>query len=374
MTASGAHVVTFAEVGKDDVLDVGGKGASLGELTGVGVNVPPGYVVTTHAYRAALDGLDPDGSDRQAVESLDGTDHEAAAEVGSRIRGRVEQAPMPQEVVNAISAAYEVLCQEGGQADLPVAVRSSATSEDSADASFAGQQDTFLWVRGADEVVDAVRRCWGSLFSTDSITYRRRRNLPEEGLAMAVVVQRMVEARSSGVMFTRSPLSGDRSVVAVDASWVLGSAVVGGEVTPDTFTVSKVTGEVTKRTISTKEVRDVPAPGGRGVVPEPVPAELRDVPAVSDDELHQLVAIGKQVERHYGVPQDIEWAVEEEGGVFLLQSRPETVWAEKDAQAPAAAPAAKAFHHVLAKFGGRHSVPEDSVPEDGVPEDKKGDT
>lgn len=355
---SGALVLPFAQVGKGDVNLAGGKGASLGELTQAGIMVPPGYVVTTDAFNAAHAAVDPDGAIQADVAALDGSDVATVTSVSERARAAVERSRVPDQIMAAITSAYQELCAQTDRYDVPVAVRSSATSEDSADASFAGQQDTYLWVRGADGVIDAVRRCWASLFSVDSITYRRRRDMPEEGLAMAVVVQRMVVARSSGVIFTRSPLNGDRSVVAVDASWGLGSAVVGGEVTPDSFTVSKVTNDIVKRQVATKLVRDVPAPSGDGIMTEDVPAELQSVPCVTDDEILRLVAIAKQVERHYGVPQDIEWAICEgiEGpDTFLLQSRPETVWAAKDADKPAAAPAAKAFHHVLAKFGG--SVP-----------------
>jgi pyruvate,water dikinase len=178
---------------------------------------------------------------------------------------------------------------------------------------------------------------------------------------MAVVVQQMVGARSSGVMFTRSPLTGDRSVIAIDASWGLGSAVVSGDVTPDSFVVSKVTGEIVRRTVSAKTRWHQPDPGGHGVVETDVPAHLRDVPALSDDEIAELAAIARKVEAHYGCPQDIEWAVSRTAppgqNVFLLQSRPETVWAEKDAarKAPTAAPAARAFDHVFNMLGRRPS-------------------
>jgi len=253
---------------------------------------------------------------------------------------------------------YRQLCAQAGQSDLPVAVRSSATSEDSAEASFAGLQDTYLWVHGDDSVVEHVRRCWASLYSVESVTYRLRRGIPETDLAMAVVVQQMVGSRSSGVLFTRSPLTGDRSVVAIDASWGLGSAVVSGDVPPDSFVVSKVTGEIVRRTVSTKNRWHQPDPGGHGVVEADVPANLRDVPALSDDEIAELVAIARQVEAHYGCPQDIEWAVSRTApageNVFLLQSRPETVWAEKEKEAAkVAAPAARPYDHVLNLLGGK---------------------
>jgi pyruvate,water dikinase len=206
-----------------------------------------------------------------------------------------------------------------------------------------------------------VRRCWASLYSVASVTYRLRRGIPETDLAMAVVVQQMVVARSSGVMFTRSPLTGDRSVVAIDASWGLGSAVVSGDVTPDSFVVNKVTGEIVRRTVSPKTRWHQPDPDGEGVVETDVPAHLQHLPALHDEEIAELVAIGRKVETHYGCPQDIEWALSRTApareNVYLLQSRPETVWAAKDAArlAPTAAPAARAFDHVFNVLGKRPS-------------------
>ncbi|MGY1643040.1 PEP/pyruvate-binding domain-containing protein [Geodermatophilus sp. SYSU D00703] len=355
-------VLRFADVGRDDVPVAGGKGASLGELMRAGIRVPDGFVVTTEAFRSAVAALDL-GS---RVTALDPSDADAVAAACAELRSIVESAPLPAEVAEAVTAAYTRLADACGQPDLPVAVRSSATSEDSAEASFAGLQDTYLWVRGADSVLSHVRRCWASLYSIESVTYRLRRGIPETDLAMAVVVQQMVGSRSSGVMFTRSPLSGDRSVVAIDASWGLGSAVVSGDVTPDSFVVSKVTGEVVRRTVSSKTRWHQPDPSGAGVVESDVPANLRDVPSVSDDEIAELVAIARQVEAHYGCPQDIEWAVSRTAppgeNVFLLQSRPETVWAEKDAAAAksgVAAPTARAFDHVFNLLGGkRPSSPE----------------
>ncbi|MFW3168920.1 PEP/pyruvate-binding domain-containing protein [Geodermatophilus sp. CPCC 206100] len=345
-------VLRFADVGRDDVPAAGGKGASLGELIRAGIRVPDGFVVTTAAFRSAVAALDLG----PRVTALDPADADAVAAACTELRSTVESAPLPAEVAEAVTAAYARLADECGQRDLPVAVRSSATSEDSAEASFAGLQDTYLWVRGADSVLSHVRRCWASLYSVESVTYRRRRGIPETDLAMAVVVQQMVGSRSSGVMFTRSPLSGDRSVVAIDASWGLGSAVVGGDVTPDSFVVSKVTGEIVRRTVSTKTRWHQPDPGGAGVVESDVPGNLRDVPSISDDEIAELVAIARRVEAHYGCPQDIEWAVSRTASpgenVFLLQSRPETVWADKDAAA-VAAPTARAFDHVVNLLGGK---------------------
>jgi phosphoenolpyruvate synthase/pyruvate phosphate dikinase len=352
-------VLPFTDIGRDDVPFAGGKGASLGELLRAGIRVPDGFVVTTAAFRQAVEYLTVQGEPIAArVAALDPTAPETLAAETARIRAVVESAPLPSSVVDAVTAHYARLCADAGQPDLPVAVRSSATSEDSAEASFAGLQDTYLWIRAGDPVVEHVRRCWASLYSVESVTYRLRRGIPETDLAMAVVVQQMVDARSSGVMFTRSPVTGDRSVVAIDASWGLGSAVVGGDVTPDSFVVNKVTGEIVRRTVSTKTRWHQPDTGGHGVVETDVPAQLQDVPALADEEIAELVTIARKVEVHYGCPQDIEWAVSRSAApgqqVLLLQSRPETVWAEKD-KAPAAAPTARAFDHVFNMLGKRPS-------------------
>jgi len=166
-----------------------------------------------------------------------------------------------------------------------------------------------------------------------------------------VVVQAMVDARTAGVMFTRSPTTGDKSVITIEGAWGLGSAVVSGEVTPDRWVVGKITGEISVRDISNKHIRQVPAPGG-GIVDEELPADMRTAPALSDEELQALRAVGRRVEKHYGRPQDIEWAIDKTGRLLLLQSRPETVWSAKDAK-PVAAASADPLRHVMTIFGGR---------------------
>ena len=259
---------------------------------------------------------------------------------------------MPPVVETAIAARYRELTREPGA---PVAVRSSATGEDAADASFAGLQDTYLWVCGADAVVDHVRRCWASLYNDRSLAYRLHRELPADGGAMGVVIQRMVDPRCAGVMFTRSPATGDRSVVAVEACWGLGSALVSGEVTPDSYIVNKVTGEIIKRTVAAKTRRHLRHPGGAGVLAEEVPDEMRTAPCLGDEEIRALVRVARRAEDHYGAPQDIEWALAADlppdESIVLLQSRPETVWAGR-AAAPVAAPRPRAFDHVLDSLSG----------------------
>ena len=210
-------------------------------------------------------------------------------------------------------------------------------------------------------MLDRVRSCWASLYNDESVSYRRRQGTGEGGLAMGVVVQRMVSPRAAGVMFTRSPVTGDRSVVAIEGTWGLGSALVAGEVTPDSFMVSKVTGEITGRRVSAKLRAHSFVPNGPGIFAQPMPPALRRSPCLTDDEARALARVGRQVEKHYGVPQDIEWALlgdspgcpalhaDPADRIVLLQSRPETVWAARD-RAPIATPKPRASDHVLARF------------------------
>jgi len=353
-----APPLTVPLAGAADPALVGGKGASLGELTRAGVAVPAGFVVTVAAFAAALAAADPSGSVRAAVAAVPSGDLPAVGAAAGRMRALLAEAPLPDAVAAAIAAAYARLLVADGDADADVAVRSSATVEDSADASFAGLQDTYLRVSGVASVREHVRRCWASLYNSESVAYRRRLGLAEDAVAMAVVVQRMVAPRSAGVMFTRSPVTGDPSVVAIEATWGLGSALVSGDVTPDSFIVSKVTGEITGRRVSPKIKIHTAIPNGPGVTVSKPPASLRDVACLTDDEIRALAAIGRQVETHYGAAQDIEWALldaaadgtdEASARIVLLQSRPETVWAGRERPA-AGAPRRRPADHVLDLF------------------------
>jgi pyruvate,water dikinase len=327
---------------------VGGKGANLGELTRAQIPVPPGFVVATECFSEFVSALDPDGAMRNALERLDANDTASIAAATAQMRARIEASPLPSPIHAAICESNATLCAEAAH---PVAVRSSATGEDAEDASFAGLQDTYLWLRGTDAVTHHVRACWASLYSTESIAYRRKLVLREEGIAMAVVVQRMVDSRCSGVMFTRSPLTGDRSVIAIEGSYGLGSCIVSGEVTPDKFVIDKVTGNIRDRAISRKARQHIPNDEG-GVLDMPVAEALQEQSCLSDNEVRALADVARRVERHYGKPQDIEWAIDKSGAIFLLQSRPETVWSKRDAE-PVAAPKANPLEHVFAAFGGR---------------------
>jgi pyruvate, water dikinase len=340
MSAAGLLARPLGAVAAGDRAEAGGKGASLGELQRAGLPVPPAFVVTVQAFERALAALDPGQSIASRIAALRGSDTAEVQRATAVIRGEITAAPVPPEVAASIDAAYEALGD-----DAAVAVRSSAVGEDSTAASFAGLQDTYLWVRGAAAVVDHVRRCWASLYNAEAVCYRLQHGLAAQHAAMAVVVQQMVDPRSAGVMFTCSPTTGDRSVVAIEGSWGLGSVLVSGEVTPDSFVVNKVTGEIVRRSVSTKARLNRRDASGMGTTADNVPEHLRAQPCLDDDEIRSLARLGVQVERHYGRPQDIEWAVTSDQ-IVLLQSRAETVWTSRAAP-PRATPKPRPMDHVF---------------------------
>jgi hypothetical protein len=312
----------------DDVSVAGGKGVSLAVLARAGLPVPPGFVVNAAAFDAARA---HDGArERIEAEVAAIADNDVAAlDLRSeRARAIVESLELPAAVEGEIRAAYRAL-RRSGEEDVPVAVRSSASMEDSAQASFAGQQDTYLWIVGADAVVDHVRRCWASVYSARSIAYRRHNEIPEQDVRMAVVVQRMVDARAAGVAMTLDPVTGSRARIVIDASFGLGETVAGGTVTPDNFVVDKVILELVDSTINAKEIELVADTAARRVVQRDVAPDRQRLPALHPAQVRAVADLAKRVERHYGCPQDVEWAVDGDGAVLLLQSRPETVWSTR---------------------------------------------
>jgi len=339
----------FKDVSLADRSAVGGKGASLGELTRAGIAVPPGFVVSTAAFDRFIEVVEKSAAVRERVQALDAEDLEAMQRCSADIQGAMLAHPLPEALRTPLHEAHDALF--GGGAVGPVAVRSSATAEDSAEASFAGLQDTLLWVLDFSALERALLQCWASLYSVPSISYRRKRDMPEAQVSMAVVVQQMVDARTAGVLFTRSPTTGDRSVLVIEGAWGLGSAVVSGEVTPDRFVVAKITGEVTVRDIRDKHVMHVPAPAG-GTHEVPTAEDQRQAPCLDDVQLEKLRELGRRIERHYGCAQDIEWAFDAGGALLVLQSRPETVWAARDA-APVSQVQANPLHHLMSIFGGK---------------------
>lgn len=358
----------IADLRLTDRPEVGGKCASLGELIAAGIDVPDGFAVTVEAFEAFRDL--PVGADgvpmREQLRSLvRGTDPGSSAalqEAHERATELVCSAAVPEDAQSRIRADYAELCRRFGRDDdLPVAVRSSAVAEDGDAASFAGQQETYLWVIGADSVVEHVRSCWASLYTPQAIAYRT--TLPEdqafEATRISVAVQAMVDAAVAGVAFTVSPRTGDRSVVAINASWGLGHAVVSGEVTPDEYWVSKIGPQLKERTVAHKLTQCVADPhAGHGVATVEVPEPQRDQQCLSDEQVLELAALAVRTEVHYGSPQDIEWALtkptaDRPARFVLLQSRPETTWKTRKAQKQAKQPAATAGYLNLIQAAGR---------------------
>jgi len=301
------HIVWFDRYEQDHKPFVGGKNASLGEMMMAELPVPPGFAVTTVAYDQIWQDADLVKQVNDLLRSIDHDDFAANRVISEQIRSLIEAAPMPDAVVNDIREAYAALCSHCGVDNIPVAVRSSATAEDLPDASFAGQQDTFLWIVGADAVVENVRKCWSSIFTDRAIAYRHSMGYLHQSIAMSVGVQKMVDPISSGVAFTLNPTNGDRSQVAIDASWGLGEAVVSGEVTPDNFLVDKVLREVIKREISDKGMEYCLTDSG-AVEKLEITGERRTTPSVTDDDLTAIAILARRAEKHYGCPQDVEWA------------------------------------------------------------------
>lgn len=327
-------VLPLAAAGRGAADQVGGKCAGLGELISLGIPVPEGFAVTVHAFRYFLE----HNRLREPIASLlreaGAADPARLQAVSARIRDLVEAQPLG-DLDAAIRAAYRQL---GGGGSALVAVRSSAVAEDQVDASFAGQLETYLFVRGEEAVLAAVRRCFGSAFTARSLAYRRERGLDLLGADMSVAVQRMVVPRSAGVLFTLDPRTGDRTVVAVEACFGAGESLAQGRVTPDLYLVDKSGPDgspaVRHRRIETKAVMTVPDPAG-GAREVPVPPELRRRACLTDGELLELARWGMRIEQHYGAPVDVEWALEEETGrLYILQARPETVWSRRGPAPP----------------------------------------
>ncbi|MBK6863506.1 MAG: phenylphosphate synthase subunit beta [Ideonella sp.] len=343
-------VCWFEDCRKDSVPLVGGKCASLGELISAGVRVPPGFALTTEGYRRFIADAGIAREVPALLSGVDMTDLDALEAASVRIREVIEAHPFSTELEDLVGESYRKLSLRCAMPAAPVAVRSSATAEDLADASFAGQQDTYLWIRGVDEVLHHMRKCISSLYTGRAIAYRARQGYDDAQLAISVGVQKMANAYTAGVMFTVHPASGDRSVIVIDSNFGFGESVVSGEVTPDHFVVNKITLDIIDRTISQKLVCvtvDTKAQVSRTIE---VPFERQKVQSLIDDEITELAWMGKQIEKHYGRPMDIEWAVDKDlpagGNIFILQARPETVWSVRSQGAVAGA-AGSAMDYIL---------------------------
>src|SRR5215204_1330523 len=322
------YTAWFDEIGKDDIKLAGGKGANLGELRRAGLPVPGGFVLTTEAYDAFVESNDiVDAVIRGA--SMNRAETPAAFEQAAEgIHGLFARGEIPEDVDDEIRAAYEKLSEDGETA---TAVRSSATAEDLAGASFAGQQETYLNVRGVKALMEAVKGCWASLWTARAMAYRARQGIAPETVSLAVVVQRMVEAEAAGVMFTANPANGRRNEAVLSAAWGLGESVVSGQVTPDSIVVDKDSGRVISRDTADKEVMTVYTDSG--TEERPVPEARRREEVLDDAAVAELVSYGVRIDDHYDMPQDIEWAFSD-GDLFILQSRPITALPEPMADPP----------------------------------------
>jgi len=343
------HTRPLADLRRGDSRAFGGKSSTLGELIAAEIPVVPGFALSIAAFRAFVREAGLDGKIQVELSRVSPGDVDSVVAASHAIGEAMRSAPVPEVVLEEIAAAYATLAGEAGTPEPPVAVRSSALGEDGEDATFAGQLESYLWVRGAEQVGNAVRDCWVSLFGPPAIAYRA--HVGQEEPAMGVAVQLMVDAEVSGVLFTCNPVSGDPSMVAVNASWGLGLAVVGGEVTPDDFLVSKVTGEVVRERVHVKDVEYVPDSAGRGAVRVDVPEERSAVACLDRPALEALVEVGRRVERAFGSHQDVEWAIARgrslPEGLFVLQSRPVTGLPERRSPSESAT----ALGLVMSMFG-----------------------
>jgi pyruvate, water dikinase len=314
-------VRAFASLRREDVPYAGGKGANLGELTAAGLPVPDGFVVGAPAYAAFCTET---GLRDRLAELLDGVDVEdtpALQAASAAARELFDETSMPEALDREIRSSYAQLV--GEQADAPVAVRSSATAEDTAESSFAGMNETFLNIRGGDAVIDAVRHCWRSLFGARTIYYRGVNNFTQAGMDIAVVVQRQIASTRAGVMFTVNPATGQRDELVIEGSFGLGEAVVSGSVSPDRYVVEKATLAIRRREVHHKELVIEYAPDG-GTQQRLLSEEEALRPVLSDEEVVAVADLGRRIEKHYGSPQDTEWAFDPDGGLWMLQSRPIT--------------------------------------------------
>ncbi|WP_455257232.1 phosphoenolpyruvate synthase [Peptoniphilus asaccharolyticus] len=328
------YIKWFDEIGKDDISQVGGKGANLGELTSMGLPVPPGFCVTAGAYDEFINYSELDEIVRILVSSLDVEDVEALTQVSKEVRDKINSSEIQPDIEAEIKKAYAEFAKEIGVENPEVAVRSSATAEDLPDASFAGQQDTYLHIRGEEELLNHIRSCWASLWTSRAIYYREKQNFDHFNVSLSVVVQKMVNSEKSGVMFTANPINNSKDEMMINASWGLGEAVVSGMVTPDEYVIDKTNKKIIEKNIASKKTMVVRREDTVGteekLVSEVLGEEFVEAECLSQDELNTLIERGLKVEELYGSVQDTEWGFDRDTKEFyFLQSRPITTIEEK---------------------------------------------
>jgi len=317
------NILWLEEIRKEDIASVGGKGASLGEMASIGLPVPPAFVVTAQAFRRFLIETGLEQNIFKISENIDVEDNAALEKAAESIKAMVIKAAMPDAIKNDVKASYKKM----GQSDLIVAVRSSATAEDLPDASFAGQQETYLNIKGESALLSAVQNCWASLYGARAIYYRAKQGFEEHSVNIAVVVQQLVHSEKAGVMFTSHPISGEPLTI-IEGSWGLGEAVVSGSVSPDHYVFDQRTESIGEKMIANKKVEIIPD-GSHGTKLVPVDKSRQDTQVLSNDEIAKLAMYGKIAENHYGVPQDVEWGIVA-GTIYILQSRPITTIGKRE--------------------------------------------
>lgn len=319
-------VVWFEGVGRESVPLVGGKGANLGEMVRIGIPVPRGFCISTAAYKrfvketGVLDKISP------YLTRLSKQPEEQYNELSKEIRQVIEGTQIQRAIQDIVIRHYDELCEDYGIGDMPVGVRSSGVAEDAAAASFAGQFDTYLNVKGKQELLDSVKKCWASLFTARALAYRMSRGMPAHGGAISVSVQKMINVLAAGICFTIDPVTGNPHEIVIEGNWGLGESVVEGLVTPDRFILNKDTLEIERVNVSEKKL--CVAACESGTKQSEVPLDQQNQPCLNEDEVKRVAGLAKMVESHYGAPQDIEWAVDRDlpfpQSVFLLQTRPVT--------------------------------------------------
>ena len=335
-----ALVLWFDDVRNTDVILVGGKNASLGEMINAKLPVPPGFAVTAYSYEKFIE-------EKKIAENIykiiketvtNPNDPKQYDTASKKIRELIEKTLMPKEIETAIRKAYKQLNERLGLKDPFVAVRSSATAEDLPDASFAGQQETYLNVKGVDDLIEKVVKCWSSLFTPRAIFYRNEKGFPHEKVFISVGVQKMVNSGCAGVMFTINPVTGNRDEIVIEGNYGLGETVVSGAVNPDDFVIDKLTVKIKERRIARKTVEYVRDPKTGKTVHLEVPVDRQKITCIEDREILTLAELAKRIEAHYGKPMDIEWAIDQDlsypQNMFIVQARPETVFGTKTMEAP----------------------------------------
>jgi pyruvate,water dikinase len=328
-------VIWFDDLRKTDIPLVGGKNANLGEMISSGLPVPPGFAVTAYSYEKFIKETHIAEKIYEIINEtvIDKNDPKQYDAASKKIRKLIEKTDMPERIENAVESAYRELNKKLNLTNTFVAVRSSATAEDLPGASFAGQQETYLNVKGPDDLIDKVVKCWSSLFTPRAIFYRNEQGFAHDKVFISVGVQKMVNSRAAGVMFTLNPVTGDPDEIVIEGNYGLGETVVSGAVNPDDYVVDKKTLKIKERRIARKTVKYVRDPKTGETVHLGVPENEQKQPCVNEEEIMKLAELAKRIEQHYGNAQDIEWAIDEDlsfpKDVFIVQSRPETVWSGK---------------------------------------------